>query len=156
MSRSVVRAMLALGGVLFLVLQLVRPELKNPPVTAEMQAPPEIRRILKSSCYNCHSNEIQVPWFDKVVPAYWLVTRDVNVARKRLNFSEIGTKRDLTKAILYESIREIQTGAMPPRSYRLMHPEATITPEQLKILRTYVTEQMAAAVKEHRRSHPGS
>jgi Haem-binding domain len=146
--------MLAFGGVLFLVLQLVRPELKNPPVTAEMQAPPEIKRILKTSCYNCHSNETQVPWFDKVVPAYWLVTRDVNVARKRLNFSEIGTKRDLTKAILYESIREIQTGAMPPRSYRVMHPEAAVTPEQLKILRTYVTEQMAAAVKEHHRTHP--
>ena len=155
MSRRVVRATLALVGVLFLVLQLVRPELKNPPVTAEMQAPPEIRRILKNSCYNCHSNETQMPWFDKVVPAYWLVARDVKAARKRLNFSEIGTKQDLTKAILYESIREIQTGAMPPRSYRLVHPDAVVSPEQLKILSTYVTEQMAAAVKEHRRNHPG-
>jgi hypothetical protein len=156
MSRPVVRALFALVGVLFLALQLVRPELKNPPVTAEMQAPPDIKHILKASCYNCHSNEIQVPWFDRVVPAYWLVTRDVKVARKRLNFSEIGTKRDLTKAILYESISEIQTGAMPPRSYRLLHPGAVVTPEQLKVLRTYVTEQMAAAVKEHRQNHHGS
>jgi hypothetical protein len=97
-----------------------------------------------------------MPWFDRVVPAYWLVTRDVKVARKRLNFSEIGTKRELTKAILYESIREIQTGAMPPPSYRLLHPGAVVTPDQLKVLRSYVTEQMAAAVKEHRRNHPGS
>src|ERR1700744_1586963 len=116
MRRPIVRALLALGGVLFLALQLVRTPLKNPPVTAEMQAPPEIKRILKTSCYNCHSNETQVPWFDRVVPAYWLVSRDVRAARKRLNFSEIGTKQDLTKAILYESISQIQKGAMPPRS----------------------------------------
>jgi hypothetical protein len=155
MSRRGLPAIVALVGVL-LLLQLVRPELKNPPVTAEMQAPPEIKHILKNSCYNCHSNQTHVPWFDKIVPAYWLVTRDVKVARKRLNFSEIGTKQDLTKAILYESIREIQTGAMPPPSYRLLHPGAAVTPDQLKVLRTYVTEQMAAAVKEHRRNHPGS
>ena len=149
------RAMLALVGVLFLILQLVRPELKNPPVTAEMQAPPEIKHILKNSCYNCHSNETQVPWFDNVIPAYWLVTRDVKAARKRLNFSEIGTKQELSKAILYQSIDEVQKGAMPPPSYRLVHPEAAVSPEQLKILRTYVTKQMAAA-KEHLRSRHGS
>src|SRR5229473_2726385 len=43
--------------VVFVCLQFIRPELTNPPVTAELQAPPEVKQVLKSSCYNCHSNE---------------------------------------------------------------------------------------------------
>ncbi len=53
-------------------LQFVRPELTNPPVTAELAAPPEVKQVLRNSCYNCHSNETKLPWFDKVVPAYWV------------------------------------------------------------------------------------
>jgi hypothetical protein len=26
-------------------------------VTAELQAPPEVKQVLRNSCYNCHSNE---------------------------------------------------------------------------------------------------
>ncbi len=80
----------AIVGVVFICLQFIRPELTNPPVTAEIQAPPEVRQVLRNSCYNCHSNETKLPWFDKVVPAYWLVTSDVKTARAHLNFSEIG------------------------------------------------------------------
>jgi Haem-binding domain len=143
---------IATVGVVFLLLQLMRPELKNPPVTAELQAPPDVKHILKNSCYNCHSNETQMPWFDKIVPAYWLVTRDVNMARKHLNFSEIGTKQALTKVILYQSVYEIQLGKMPPPSYKLLHPRAVITPEQLAILRAYATQDTAAA-KDRRPRH---
>src|SRR6266849_4927477 len=63
--------------VVFLGLQFVRPELRNPPVTADLQAPLEVKQILKNSCYSCHSNETTLEWFDKVAPVYWLVTSDV-------------------------------------------------------------------------------
>src|SRR5271156_1827201 len=91
--------------VAFLALQLVRPELKNPPVKAEVQGPPEVLRILRTSCYDCHSNETRLAWFDRLVPAYWLVANDVKQARARLNFSEIGT---LPSATLFEAINQIQ------------------------------------------------
>src|SRR5271163_3413872 len=73
-------------GVVFAGLQFVRPELTNPPVTEELEAPPEVKQVLRNSCYNCHSNETKLPWFDKVVPAYWVVTKDMTEARKHLNF----------------------------------------------------------------------
>src|SRR5258707_6072843 len=75
--------------VVFVCLQFIRPELTNPPVTAELQAPPEVKQVLKNSCYNCHSNETKLPWFDKLVPAYWVVTSEVTESRKHQNFSEI-------------------------------------------------------------------
>jgi hypothetical protein len=80
-----------IGLLLFAGLQFVRPELRNPPVTAEIQAPAaEVKAIFKHSCYNCHSNETELAWFDRVVPAYWIVSRDVHRAKAHLNFSEIG------------------------------------------------------------------
>src|SRR5580704_5332931 len=77
-------------GLGFIGIQFIRPALPNPPVIAELQAPPEVKEILRNSCYSCHSNETRLPWFDEVVPAFWIVTRDVREARRHLNFSEIG------------------------------------------------------------------
>ncbi|HEY8942973.1 MAG TPA: heme-binding domain-containing protein, partial [Polyangiaceae bacterium] len=59
-----------LGGV-FVLAQLFRPELSNPPVTADLSAPAPVKAILRRSCYDCHSNETRLPWFDRIVPAYW-------------------------------------------------------------------------------------
>jgi cbb3-type cytochrome oxidase cytochrome c subunit len=124
----------------FVCLQFIRPELTNPPVTAELQAPPEVKQVLKNSCYNCHSNETQLPWFDKVVPAYWLVTSDVNEARKHLDFSEIGKlPAAQQKAFLFEAVNMIQLGAMPLPAYLRVHPNAAVTPEELAVLRDYLT-----------------
>src|ERR1700679_1264053 len=108
-------AILCLG---FVGIQFFRPELTNPPVTAELQAPPVGKQILRTSCYSCHSNETRLPWFDRVVPAYWLVNHDVREARRHLNFSEIGKlPAAQQKGILFEAVNQIQMGAMPLPSY---------------------------------------
>src|ERR1700691_6295898 len=78
--------------IVFLGLQFVRPAIGNPPVTADLAAPPHVKQILRNSCYNCHSNETKLAWFDRIVPAYWLVASDVKEARMHLNFSEIGAR----------------------------------------------------------------
>ncbi len=71
-----------LGGLLlFAVLQMVRPELANPPVESDFEAPQDVKQILRTSCYPCHSNETRLSWFDRIVPAYQLVAFDVKKAR---------------------------------------------------------------------------
>jgi hypothetical protein len=125
--------------VLFATIQLIHPKLSNPPVTAELKAPPEVKRILKISCYNCHSNETHLFWFDKVAPAYWIATSDVREARKHLNFSEIAKLPAAQQsALLYEAINQIQLGGMPLKSYTLLHPEANVSPDDLAILKNFV------------------
>ena len=133
----------------FIALQLVNPRLSNPPVTAELVAPPEVKRIFKTSCYNCHSNETQLLWFDRVAPASWLVSSDVYEARKHLNFSEIGKLPPAQqKAALYEAVNMIQLGAMPLKSYTLMHPQARVAPEDLEVLKNYLNPPAPAAVPD--------
>jgi mono/diheme cytochrome c family protein len=123
-----------------LTLQFVRPRLTNPPVTAELQAPPEVLQVFKTSCYNCHSNETHLSWFDEPVPAYWLAAMDVMQARKHLNFSEIGKLPPAQqRATLFAALSQINLGAMPLPSYRRLHPESNVTPENLAILKKYLT-----------------
>jgi Haem-binding domain/Cytochrome P460 len=123
----------------FLGIQFIRPELPNPPITADLQAPPQVKQILKNSCYNCHSNETRLSWFDEPAPAYWIVARDVKEARKHVNFSEIGKlPAGQQRAALFEGIFQVSFGAMPLPSYRRVHPGSTVTPEQLTILKQYL------------------
>lgn len=136
--RAIVRLIVVLG-ILFIAIQFFRPSLTNPPVTAEIEAPPEVKQVLKTSCYNCHSNETQLPWFDRVVPAYWIVANDVKQARAQFNFSEVGKlPAAQQQALLYEAISNIQMGVMPLPSYLRVHPHAAVTPEELAVLKSYL------------------
>ena len=84
---------LALAAVLlFVLLQCIRPSIPTQPATAEIQAPPEIRPILETHCYACHSDQRRLSWFDQIVPGYWLVRHDILTARQHLNFSTLGAK----------------------------------------------------------------
>jgi len=140
---SMRKAFAWLAGVLVIAvagIQFLRPKLANPPVTADLDAPPEVKKILQTSCYNCHSNETKLPWFDRVVPAYWIAARDVKLDRAHLNFSEIGKPPAAQqKAALYESVSQIELGAMPLPDYRRVHPESVIHPEELAALKSYLT-----------------
>jgi hypothetical protein len=137
-SRAVA-SLVGMLGMAFVGIQFIRPSLPNPPIVADFNAPAEVKQILETSCYNCHSNETKLPWFDRIVPAYWIAARDVKQGRARLNFSEIGKlPAAQQKAALFESVSQIELGAMPLPAYRRVHPESVIQPEQLRTLKAYL------------------
>jgi hypothetical protein len=129
----------AFFGVGFIGIQFLRPKLPNPPVLADLQAPPSVKLILKTSCYNCHSNETQLAWFDQIVPGYWLVVHDVRTARRHMNFSDFAKMPAARqRGFLYEAVNQIQFGQMPPAQYTLLHPGSIVSPAQLEVLKTYL------------------
>ena len=137
-SRRVAIAGTVVAG-LFIAIQFIRPQLPAPPVTGEIIATEPVKQILRTSCYNCHSNETRLPWFDRIVPAYWLAVSDVKRGRKHLNFSELGRVPPAAqKAVLFEVVNQMQLGAMPPKSYEFVHSESRVTPDQLAILKQYL------------------
>lgn len=95
----------------------------------------EVAIILKTSCYDCHSNQTNFPWYSKVAPVSWLVAHDMNEGREELNFSEWGSypKRRLIKK-LEEIGEEVDEGEMPLPIYTLMHGDAKLSAEQKKLL----------------------
>jgi hypothetical protein len=130
-------ALLLLAG--FFAIQFIRPEIPQAPVTGDLQAPPEVKEILKRACYDCHSNETQLRWYDQLAPAYWRVAAHVRDGRKGLNFS---TWQSLSpaeqKGKLFESFNQVQAGAMPLKDYQLVHRSAAISARDLAVLKKYV------------------
>ncbi len=136
---NTITKVVAASAVIFIGMQAIRPAITHPPVTEEIRVPAPIKEILRNSCYNCHSNDARLSWFDQVAPACWLVAHDVKTARAHLNFSELGKLTAAARrATLYEAVNMIRFGAMPLASYRRAHPQAVITPEQLSVLEEYL------------------
>jgi hypothetical protein len=138
--------LMLLGVTVLAILQLVRPSIPARPSTAEVQAPPEIRRILEKDCYSCHSDERRLAWFDQIVPAYWFVRHDILTGREHLNFSTLGSQPAAAeRASLFESVNMIQLGAMPLPQFTRLHPEAKVTPDELITLKAYLAPWAALA-----------
>ena len=68
--------------------------------------PDEIEQILRTSCYDCHSNETKYPWYAYIAPVSWQVVRDVNQGRSELNFSEWDSLKSRDKIKLLDEIAE--------------------------------------------------
>jgi hypothetical protein len=146
--KKVVRVLLVLL-VAGIAIQFIRPSLDNRPATADLAAPPEVKAILQRACYNCHSNQTKLAWFDEPVPAYWLVVKDVRAARKVLNFSDWGSLPGTQQAAkLYEALNQIEFHVMPLSNYTMLHHNGVITREEESILRQYLLTLAPGAVPD--------
>jgi hypothetical protein len=114
--------------VLFGLIQLVPygRDHTNPPVVAEPSwDSPQTRALAVRACFDCHSNETMWPWYSNVAPVSWLIQRDVDGGRRRLNWSEWGTSgRRFERESGAEAVLE---GRMPPWFYLPLHPAARLT-----------------------------
>jgi Haem-binding domain len=125
--------LLALG-----LAQLIPVTRTNPPVEAEVEAPEEVLRILRNSCYDCHSHESRWPWYAHVAPVSWLVAHDVNEAREQLNFSTWDAYGAKERADHLEEIwEEVDEGEMPLWFYLPLHPEARLSDADKNALRAW-------------------
>jgi Haem-binding domain/Cytochrome P460 len=124
---------------IFVALQFFRPSLDNPPVTGDLKAPPEVKAVLERACYDCHSNQTQLRWFDEVVPPYWSVVKDVKDGRAAMNFSNWDSLSKFQQMFnLFGSVFMIEQKAMPLPSYTYLHHGGVITSEELAELKQYV------------------
>ncbi|NKB89649.1 MAG: heme-binding protein [Acidobacteria bacterium] len=131
------------GLVLLVVLQFVPgdAELTEGPSTALIVGPSAVVRILEASCLDCHSNQTSWPLYSYIAPASWLVTADVAGGRSRLNFSEWEELRlGFQKRFSRKVVERIEADEMPPWQYRLGHWGASITQEELEVLRAWRDE----------------
>jgi hypothetical protein len=114
--------------VAFALLQLKQVEHTNPAVQSEIDAPPEVRAILRRSCYDCHSHETRWPWYSYVAPTSWFVADHVEHARGDLNFSDWPRFDFEEQEHALEEIHEqISKGEMPLASYLLVHRDARLS-----------------------------
>ena len=134
--RKNAKVVLLVVAAVLIICQFIRIDKTNPPVLSDIPTDSSVKSILKQSCYDCHSNETKWPWYSNVAPVSWLLSNDVNGARKHLNFSEWGSYNPEKQLSKLDDIRDqIRQGDMPLWYYSLMHPSARIKQnEREKIL----------------------
>ena len=124
---------------IFIGIQFIPVEKTNPPVKSDLGAPDNIASILRASCYDCHSNETNWPWYSSVAPVSFLVAGDVVEGREHLNFSEWDNYSSKEQSeLLAEMIEEIEKEAMPLTSYTFTHPNAKLDPYRINLLKEWV------------------
>lgn len=126
--------------VLIVGIQFIPVERTNPPVTKEINAPDEVKAILKKACYDCHSNETNWAWYTKIAPASFLASRDVKEGREHLNFSEWDRYAGKESKVKEEIWEEVRDEKMPPWQYRIMHSESKLSDQEKNTLRNWASK----------------
>jgi len=124
---------------IFIGLQFIPAKIDNPVTdkNLEIKVTPEIMTVFKRSCYDCHSNEVVIPWYQSVAPASFFVKRHVDLGRKWLNFSTWEEYTEEQKDKKLKGIFRTVYAAMPLASYISLHKEAKLTKEEIKLIRDW-------------------
>ncbi|MFK5881381.1 MAG: heme-binding domain-containing protein [Sulfurospirillum sp.] len=125
--------------VLLVAIQFIPAKITNPKSdkNLEIKAPQAVIKILKNSCYDCHSNEVKIPWYASIAPASFFMKRHVDLGRQWVNFSiwESYTPKQKDKKL--EEIFKSVYHAMPLPSYLKLHKRANLSQKQKQIIREW-------------------
>jgi hypothetical protein len=104
-------------------------------ITASTDMPEELKELFKNSCYDCHSNNTNYPWYGHVAPFSWLLDQHIRNGKHELNFSEYDTLTSRKKiAILDELCEVVIDSSMPPSNYLMLHSDAILSEEDKEML----------------------
>jgi len=133
----------------FVLLQFVRPHKNENPVevdkqiTAIIKVPEEVNLILKTSCYDCHSNNTIYPWYSDIQPVYFWLTNHIREGKREINFDEFATysiRKQYKK--MGEIIEQLNEDEMPLSSYALIHKDAKLTDAEKATVTNWATSVM--------------
>ena len=124
--------------IILVLIQLIQTDKTNPKVDDKLtlEADIKVMKILKTSCYDCHSYETKYPKYSYIAPMSWLIKRNINNGRDSLNYS-IWKDIDKDKKIkrLKRTIQLTKSGLMPKSEYTaVFHEDAIMNKSQKEIL----------------------
>ena len=97
--------------------------------------PDNTLKILEKSCFDCHSNNTDYPWYSKIQPVRYFLDNHIREGKNMLNFSEFGNYSERRKRNKIRSIiSQIQEGKMPISTYTIIHREADLSNQDKKII----------------------
>jgi len=93
--------------------------------------PAPVHDLLKNSCYDCHSNHTNYPFYTNIQPVGWILARHIKNGKAELNFSEFGSysiRKQKNK--LNSIVNSLKDETMPLSSYTLIHKNARLTKDE--------------------------
>ncbi|NDC30124.1 MAG: cytochrome C [Bacteroidetes bacterium] len=141
MRKISVKKIIIVLGVILVLIQFYSPQLNNGTAlggndfTHTMSVPNDVMQILKTSCFDCHSNHTDYPWYSKIQPIGIWLANHIDEGKRELNFSEFNTyKAKRKRHKLEELVKEVKEHEMPLSSYTIIHKNAVLTNEQAQLL----------------------
>lgn len=104
-----------------------------------------VKPIFQRSCMNCHSTNVDYPWYHILPGAKQLIDYDVTEAKVHLDmtkdfpFGGHGTPLEDLEAIQ----SSLEKGTMPPFRYRAMHWSSRIGTDDLGTIQTWIKTGLA-------------
>ncbi|WP_431128450.1 heme-binding domain-containing protein [Flagellimonas flava] len=103
--------------------------------------PYDVGAIVRTSCYDCHSNNTRYPWYNKVQPVAWFLEGHIEHGKEELNFNEWGEYSSRRKKSKLKSIiSQIEGDEMPLSSYTLVHRDAKLSDIEKKTVLDWVSK----------------
>lgn len=130
-------AILVLG---FAFMQFITPEeIPNSPAKNLTGVTAEVNNLIRNSCYDCHSSQTNLRWYDKLTPANFLVFSHIKKGRETLNFSNFDSLSTAKQnAALYYALNKVLSGEMPLPAYSFVHPQTKLSTEEIQLLKDYL------------------
>jgi hypothetical protein len=146
MLKKILKRTFQLLLVAFIIIQFFRPAknradgISNNDISKIYAVPADVEAILKTSCYDCHSNNTVYPWYAEIQPAAWWLADHVKEGKKELNFSEFASYRIARQYRKLEEInKEVKENEMPLESYLWIHKNSKLSDQQKLTLANWVT-----------------
>ncbi|TDS15356.1 heme-binding protein [Maribacter caenipelagi] len=102
---------------------------------------PELKTSFETSCYDCHSNNTEYPWYNNIAPISYLLAGHVKDGKEHLNFSEWENySLDKKDRLLTEIEEQVVNGKMPLSQYTLFHKNTELTTSEVNKLVEWVRQ----------------
>ncbi len=127
--------------IVFIAIQFVQPahntsgQVLATDITKVFFVPDSLQMLLKTACYDCHSNNTNYPFYAYIQPLGWLLNSHIQKGKKQLNFNNFGSLPKRRQASKLKSIvSQIKDEAMPLPAYTMLHKNAILTKEKKDLI----------------------
>jgi hypothetical protein len=133
-----------------IVIQFIQPERNTSgndtfAIQSKYVIPNDVEQIMQVSCYDCHTNTTEYPFYANIQPVAWFLANHVKDGKKHLNFSEFTQLPLFAQNHKLEEIKEmVEEKEMPLSSYTYfgLHPKANLTEGQREKIIEWADSQM--------------
>lgn len=125
---------------IFLIIQVIQPvrnidygQVPSSDISKVYKIPENVQSILRTSCYDCHSNSTDYPVYAYIQPLSFFIENHIKEGKKELNFSEWGQYSQRKRSHKLEAVKnQINQGKMPLSSYLYLHQDAKLSDAKIK------------------------
>lgn len=104
-------------------------------ITHVVPVPDTVMTLLKTACYDCHSDSTRYPWYNHISPVNWWLKDHIDEGKRHCNYSHFAEgsyKRKMRR--LNETAEQVEKHEMPISSYLWIHKDARLSDAQRKLI----------------------